>query len=216
MNRYRIPANLFFLLALLCAFKLQSQDQTSNLRIYKDVIVEDFENFTVDSKMVKEKLGPEFFPEVRISNVLHTQQRESAKSLYIEVKAEKNQSFQILFPKPWSSSEFVKEFTFHIYANEGGGSLYVLLRDSTLDIKKILVAHLLFSGWKALSIDVSRKIRQDDLVTNKHSELQLLGFLYEAPFERRRGTREIFVIDDIIAKVRPKYLLFQGEKTLVR
>ncbi len=184
--------------------------------IYKEVLVQDFESGSFGDENVKAILGPDFTPEVRISTVFRTPERESEKSLYVEVAAEKNQSFQILFKNPWSSQEFVKEFIFHLYSNEGGGSLYVLVRDSSLEIKKLLITHFNFSGWKKISIDISRKTRQDDIVTHKSSELTLLGFLYEAPFERKRGTREVFVLDDILAKIRSKYLLFPGEKTLVK
>ncbi|PKA14581.1 flagellar assembly protein FlaA [Leptospira haakeii] len=184
--------------------------------IYKEYVVQDFETEVFGEENVKAKLGPDFSPEVRISTVFRTPERESEKSLYVELSAEKNQSFQILFKKPWSSKEFVKEFKFHVYANDGGGSLFVLVRDSSLDQKKILLTHFNFSGWKVLSLDITRKVRQDDLVTHKNSELVFLGFLYEAPFERKRGTREVFVIDDILAKTRPKYLLFPGEKALVK
>ncbi|MEI1276832.1 flagellar assembly protein FlaA [Leptospira venezuelensis] len=184
--------------------------------IYKEYVVQDFETEVFGEENVKAKLGPDFSPEVRISTVFRTPERESEKSLYVELSAEKNQSFQILFKKPWSSKEFVKEFKFHVYANDGGGSLFVLVRDSSLDQKKLLLTHFNFSGWKVLSLDITRKVRQDDLVTHKNSELVFLGFLYEAPFERKRGTREVFVIDDILAKARPKYLLFPGEKALVK
>ncbi|PJZ64311.1 flagellar assembly protein FlaA [Leptospira wolffii] len=184
--------------------------------IYKEVIVQDFETDSFGEENIKAKLGPELNPEVRISTVFRTPERDSEKSLYVEVSAERNQSFQILFKKPWTSQEFVKEFSFHMYANEGGGSLFLLVRDSTLDMKKLLLTHFNFSGWKKVSLDISRKVRQDDLVTHKNSELVLLGFLYVAPFEMKRGAREVFVIDDILAKVRPKYLLFPGEKTLVK
>lgn len=195
-------------------FSLPSESE--NTQIYKEIIVQDFEHESFGPENIKAKLGPDFTPEVRISSVLRTPERDSTKSLYVEVTAEKNQSFEILFNTPWVSNDFVKEFRFHLYANEGGGSLYMLVPDSTLDIKKILITHFLFSGWKAIDLDISRKVRQDDIVSHKHSELTFLGFLYEAPFERKRGTREIFVIDDILAKVRPKYLLFPSEKTLVK
>lgn len=208
-----IPIFLFVLLQVLFVLEVQAKDLSG---IYKEVLVQDFETDPFGEDNIKAKLGPDFVPELRISTVFRTPERDSEKSLYVEVNAEKNQSFQILFRKPWSSSEFVKEFLFHIYANEGGGTLYLLVRDSTLDIKRVLVTHFNFSGWKKITTDISRKVRQDDIVTNKSSELTVIGFLYEAPFERRRGTREVFVIDDILAKIRPKYLLFPGENTLIK
>ncbi|WP_246052563.1 flagellar assembly protein FlaA [Leptospira semungkisensis] len=208
-----------FLFGTLCAIYFLSfyrSDAVDLSGIYKEVLVQDFETDPFGEENVKSKLGPDFTPEVRISSVFRTPERESEKSLYVEVSAEKNQSFQILFKKPWSSQEFVKEFKFHLYANEGGGSLFILVRDSSLEIKKLLLTHFNFTGWKTLKVDITRKVRQDDLVTHKSSELVFLGFLYEAPFERKRGTREVFVIDDILAKVRPKYMIFPGEKTLVK
>lgn len=208
---------IFFLIVLSGIYILSIPILSKDLSgIYKEYLVQDFETEIFGEENVKAKLGPDFSPEVRISTVFRTPERESEKSLYVELSAEKNQSFQILFKKPWSSQEFVKEFKFHVYANDGGGSLFILVRDSTLDQKKILLTHFNFSGWKVLSLDITRKVRQDDLVTHKNSELVFLGFLYEAPFERKRGTREVFVIDDILAKTRPKYLLFPGEKALVK
>ncbi|TGK21258.1 hypothetical protein EHO61_02160 [Leptospira fluminis] len=204
-------------LLLAVAFPVFSQNSaTENPRIYNEILVQDFETEEFGPENIKSKLGQEFLPEIRISSVLRTPERNSTKSLFVEVTAEKNQSFEIRFQKPWKTTDFVKDFRFHIYANEGGGSLFLLVRDSTLDIKKLLITHFLFSGWKVIDLDVSRKVRQDDLVAYVRSEFQVLGFLYEAPFERKRGSREIFVLDDILVNVRPKYLLFPTEKTLVK
>ncbi|MBW0435236.1 flagellar filament outer layer protein FlaA [Leptospira yasudae] len=191
-------------------------EEKSSAEIWKQVVVEDFETKEWSSKNLKTRLPAEYFPDIRTSSLLLSPDRNSSQSLLLEVPAEKNQSFEILWDQSWKTKGFVQEFQFHIYSSGSGASLYVLLRDSTLEVKKILITHLSFEGWKKIRLNVIRKIRQDDIVFTKQNPVEFLGLLYEAPFEMKRGTRDLFAIDDILAIVRDKNRMFQGDKTLVK
>ncbi|TGM03510.1 flagellar assembly protein FlaA [Leptospira barantonii] len=207
------------LLVFLFLFKLSNPlvaEEKSSAEIWKQVIVEDFETKEWNSKNLKTRLSEEYFPDIRTSSLLLSPERNSSKSLLLEVPAEKNQSFEILWEQSWKTKGFVQEFQFHIYSSGSGASLYVLLRDSTLEVKKILITHLSFEGWKKIRLNVVRKIRQDDIVFTKQNPVEFLGLLYEAPFEMKRGSRDLFAIDDILAIVRDKNRMFLNDKTLVR
>lgn len=194
---------------------LRSQDRSS-AEIWKQIVVEDFETKEWDSKNLKTKLSKEYLPEIRISTLMLSPERNSTKSLLLEVPAEKNQSFEILWEQTWKTKGFVQEFQFHIYSSGSGASLYVLLRDSTLEVKKILITHLNYEGWKKIRLNVIRKIRQDEILFSKQIPIEFLGLLYEAPFTMKRGTRDLFAIDDILAIVRDKNRMFIDEYRLIR
>ncbi|MFH4972869.1 flagellar filament outer layer protein FlaA [Leptospira interrogans] len=203
---------LFFILVSL---PLRSQDRSS-AEIWKQIVVEDFETKEWNSKNLKTRLSKEYLPEIRISTLMLSPERNSTKSLLLEVPAEKNQSFEILWEQTWKTKGFVQEFQFHIYSSGSGASLYVLLRDSTLEVKKILITHLNYEGWKKIRLNVIRKIRQDEILFSKQIPIEFLGLLYEAPFTMKRGTRDLFAIDDILAIVRDKNRMFIDEYRLIR
>lgn len=190
--------HLFFVILffILVSLPLRSQDRSS-AEIWKQIVVEDFETKEWNSKNLKTKLSKEYLPEIRISTLMLSPERNSTKSLLLEVPAEKNQSFEILWEQTWKTKGFVQEFQFHIYSSGSGASLYVLLRDSTLEVKKILITHLNYEGWKKIRLNVIRKIRQDEILFSKQIPIEFLGLLYEAPFTMKRGTRDLFAIDDI-------------------
>ncbi|AOP33018.1 flagellar assembly protein FlaA [Leptospira tipperaryensis] len=209
----------YVLLVMLLFFKLSNPvdaQEKSPAEIWKQVVVEDFETKEWNTKNLKTRLAKEYFPDIRTSSLLLSPERNSSKSLLLEVPAEKNQSFEILWESPWRTRGFVQEFQFHVYSSGSGASLYVLLRDSTLEVKKILITHLSFEGWKKIKLNVVRKIRQDDIVFTKQAPVEFLGLLYEAPFEMKRGTRDLFAIDDILAIIRDKNRMFPNDRTLVR
>ncbi|WP_429945551.1 flagellar filament outer layer protein FlaA [Leptospira stimsonii] len=204
---------------MLLFFKLPNSldaQEKSPAEIWKQVVVEDFETKDWSKKNLKTRLAKEYDPDIRTSSLLLSPERNSSKSLLLEVPADKNQSFEILWESPWRTRGFVQEFQFHVYSSGSGASLYVLLRDSTLEVKKILITHLSFEGWKKIKLNVVRKVRQDDIVFTKQAPLEFLGLLYEAPFEMKRGTRDLFAIDDILAIIRDKNRMFPNDKTLVR
>ncbi|EJO68483.1 flagellar filament outer layer protein Flaa domain protein [Leptospira kirschneri str. 200803703] len=194
---------------------MKSQDRPS-AEIWKQIVVEDFETKEWNSKNLKTRLSKEYLPEIRISTLMLSPERNSTKSLLLEVPAEKNQSFEILWEQTWKTKGFVQEFQFHIYSSGSGASLYVLLRDSTLEVKKILITHLNYEGWKKVRLNVIRKIRQDEILFSKQIPIEFLGLLYEAPFTMKRGTRDLFAIDDILAIVRDKNRMFIDENRLIR
>ncbi|TQE68626.1 flagellar assembly protein FlaA [Leptospira noguchii] len=194
---------------------MRSQDRSS-AEIWKQIVVEDFETKEWNSKNLKTKLSKEYEPEIRTSTLMLSPERNSTKSLLLEVPAEKNQSFEILWEQTWKTKGFVQEFQFHIYSSGSGASLYVLLRDSTLEVKKILITHLNYEGWKKIRLNVIRKIRQDEILFSKQIPIEFLGLLYEAPFTMKRGTRDLFAIDDILAIVRDKNRMFVDENRLIR
>ncbi|ALE41070.1 flagellar assembly protein FlaA [Leptospira interrogans serovar Canicola] len=194
---------------------MRSQDRSS-AEIWKQIVVEDFETKEWNSKNLKTRLSKEYLPEIRISTLMLSPERNSTKSLLLEVPAEKNQSFEILWEQTWKTKGFVQEFQFHIYSSGSGASLYVLLRDSTLEVKKILITHLNYEGWKKIRLNVIRKIRQDEILFSKQIPIEFLGLLYEAPFTMKRGTRDLFAIDDILAIVRDKNRMFIDEYRLIR
>ncbi|MBM9577773.1 flagellar assembly protein FlaA [Leptospira sp. 201903070] len=209
----------YVLFVMLLFFKLSDAvdaQEKSPAEIWKQVVVEDFETKEWNTKNLKTRLAEEYFPDIRTSSLLLSPERNSSKSLLLEVPAEKNQSFEILWESPWRTRGFVQEFQFHVYSSGSGASLYVLLRDSTLEVKKILITHLSFEGWKKIKLNVVRKIRQDDIIFTKQAPVEFLGLLYEAPFEMKRGTRDLFAIDDILAIIRDKNRMFPNDKTLVR
>ncbi|OCC30189.1 Flagellar assembly protein FlaA [Leptospira interrogans serovar Canicola] len=160
--------HLFFVILffILVSLPLRSQDRSS-AEIWKQIVVEDFETKEWNSKNLKTKLSKEYLPEIRISTLMLSPERNSTKSLLLEVPAEKNQSFEILWEQTWKTKGFVQEFQFHIYSSGSGASLYVLLRDSTLEVKKILITHLNYEGWKKIRLNVIRKIRQDEILFSK-------------------------------------------------
>ncbi|ASV07735.1 flagellar assembly protein FlaA [Leptospira interrogans serovar Canicola] len=194
---------------------MRSQDRSS-AEIWKQIVVEDLETKEWNSKNLKTRLSKEYLPEIRISTLMLSPERNSTKSLLLEVPAEKNQSFEILWEQTWKTKGFVQEFQFHIYSSGSGASLYVLLRDSTLEVKKILITHLNYEGWKMIRLNVIRKIRQDEILFSKQIPIEFLGLLYEAPFTMKRGTRDLFAIDDILAIVRDKNRMFIDEYRLIR
>ncbi|EMO25655.1 flagellar filament outer layer protein Flaa domain protein [Leptospira interrogans serovar Bataviae str. HAI135] len=194
---------------------MRSQDRSS-AEIWKQIVVEDFETKEWNSKNLKTKLSKEYEPEIRTSTLMLSPERNSTKSLLLEVPAEKNQSFEILWEQTWKTKGFVQEFQFHIYSSGSGASLYILLRDSTLEVKKILITHLNYEGWKKIRLNVIRKIRQDEILFSKQIPIEFLGLLYEAPFTMKRGTRDLFAIDDILAIVRDKNRMFVDENRLIR
>lgn len=209
--------HLFFVILffILVSLPLRSQDRSS-AEIWKQIVVEDFETKEWNSKNLKTRLSKEYLPEIRISTLMLSPERNSTKSLLLEVLAEKNQSFEILWEQTWKTKGFVQEFQFHIYSSGSGASLYVLLRDSTLEVKKILITHLNYEGWKKIRLNVIRKIRQDEILFSKQIPIEFLGLLYEAPFTMKRGTRDLFAIDDILAIVRDKNRMFIDEYRLIR
>ncbi|EMY03441.1 flagellar filament outer layer protein FlaA [Leptospira interrogans] len=209
--------HLFFVILffILVSLPLRSQDRSS-AEIWKQIVVEDFETKEWNSKNLKTRLSKEYLPEIRISTLMLSPERNSTKSLLLEVPAEKNQSFEILWEQTWKTKGFVQEFQFHIYSSGSGASLYVLLRDSTLEVKKILITHLNYEGWKKIRLNVIRKIRQDEILFSKQIPIEFLGLLYEAPFTMKRGTRDLFAIDDILAIVRDKNRMFIDEYRLIR
>lgn len=209
--------HLFFVILffILVSLPLRSQDRSS-AEIWKQIVVEDFETKEWNSKNLKTKLSKEYLPEIRISTLMLSPERNSTKSLLLEVPAEKNQSLEILWEQTWKTKGFVQEFQFHIYSSGSGASLYVLLRDSTLEVKKILITHLNYEGWKKIRLNVIRKIRQDEILFSKQIPIEFLGLLYEAPFTMKRGTRDLFAIDDILAIVRDKNRMFIDEYRLIR
>ncbi|TGM60170.1 flagellar filament outer layer protein FlaA [Leptospira adleri] len=218
-SRRKTRLENYVLLVMLLFFNLSNalnSQEKSPAEIWKQVVVEDFETKEWTTKNLKTRLAAEYHPDIRSSSLLLSPERNSSKSLLLEVPAEKNQSFEILWESPWRTRGFVQEFQFHVYSSGSGASLYVLLRDSTLEVKKILITHLSFEGWKKIKLNVVRKIRQDDIVFTKQAPVEFLGLLYVAPFEMKRGTRDLFAIDDILAIIRDKNRMFQNDKTLVR
>ncbi|RHX85464.1 flagellar assembly protein FlaA [Leptospira stimsonii] len=219
LSRRENLLSIYVLLGMLLFFKLPNSldaQEKSPAEIWKQVVVEDFETKDWSKKNLKTRLAKEYDPDIRTSSLLLSPERNSSKSLLLEVPADKNQSFEILWESPWRTRGFVQEFQFHVYSSGSGASLYVLLRDSTLEVKKILITHLSFEGWKKIKLNVVRKVRQDDIVFTKQAPLEFLGLLYEAPFEMKRGTRDLFAIDDILAIIRDKNRMFPNDKTLVR
>ncbi|TGK39244.1 flagellar assembly protein FlaA [Leptospira gomenensis] len=213
MRRFRIRWTLIFFFVFL--HPLYDQEKTS-AEIWKEVVVENFETKEWSAQNLKTRLGKEYLPDIRTSKLLLSPEIDSSRSLLLEVPAEKNQSFEILWEQPWKTKGFVRELKFQIYSSGSGASLYVLLRDSSLEVKKILITHLNYEGWKNVRINLVRKIRQDDVVFTKQASVEFLGLLYEAPFEMKRGTRDLFAIDDILAVIRDKKRMFSDEKSLIR
>ncbi|MCE9499647.1 MAG: hypothetical protein K8R21_03980, partial [Leptospira sp.] len=120
-----------------------------------------------------------------------------------------------LYDDPISILDFVDEFEFNVYSNDSGGRFSFYLTDAEATQRKIFIGNLNYRGWKKFRVRMSGKVEQNDLVLNKPSPLQFVGFLYEPGRKIRKDREELICIDDVFAITRQKYHIIKNLDKLI-
>lgn len=192
-------------------FLFVSKILISESNLLKEHLIEDFESISVDSKNIRIRDYSIEIPEVKTSSLITSPDIVSNQSLLLRIKHTKPKSaFELYFPKKYVIDDFVQSFNIRLYSTNFSGKLYLIVKDSEFTAHNLLVGNLNFTGWKKIELLVPNKFIQKDWIINQKTFVQILGFYYVSESDKVDSRENIFVIDDIFAITRKKYLLLEN------
>jgi hypothetical protein len=200
---------ILFFFCIICINTVKTQENGTILAEFaKKMLLLDFEKDFLPELQLTIKSNSSFSPEMKMTDTITSPDLESSGALLLRLpRGSVLIPWDIRFKNPLNISGYLTELEFNVYSNKSGGDLYMLIRDTNFETSKLLIAKLNYSGWKKHSIKIGNKLKQQDYIVGKETELQMLGFLYQ-PAETNSVIKEdLIVLDDIIYYSFEKYKL---------
>jgi hypothetical protein len=81
----------------------------------------------------------------------------------------------------------------------------MILQDAAGTNHRLTFGKLNFLGWKKLTLNLAKKIKQQDAYLEQEKKLKILHFQYRPGNQTIHPEWQFFYLDDITATVRDKY-----------
>lgn len=184
--------------------KVTEADQV-NQTIYTEIVLEDFEStkYTDDNLKFRKTKDQQGFLQIR--SEYPAEYNNSKKYLGVKVYAKKGDAFQIVPAKTLEISKYCKSVSVWIYGKKFSGEFSMILQDAEGTNHRISFGNLQFLGWKKLTVNLDKRIKQQEKYLEKENSLKILHFQYRPGNDSLLPEWQYFYMDDITATVRDKY-----------
>lgn len=173
--------------------------------VYTEITLEDFEATQYSNTNIKFIQAKEQQGSIAVRDQYPAEFNNSKKYLGIKLYAKKGDNFQIFPAKPLEIKQYCKSISIWVYGKKFAGELSVMLQDVTGENHRIAFGTTAFLGWKKLTVNLDKKIKQQDEYLEKEKFLKILHVQYRASNDSMHPEWQYFYIDDITATVRDKY-----------
>ncbi len=203
-------------ITFLSIFLILSQTIVSEVIVWKEISLENFEDDTFSQNNVRTKLEKDTpLPDLSLSQNFTAPIPSSKQALVIRVPKKSNFPFGIYFPKPILLEGFVKEIRIPVYSSQSIGNLTLIVENQDYEVRQLPITSLNYRGWKTCIIPIARAFDQNDRIFLQGSNVRLIGFFY-LPNENNASSQEVLLaIDDITAIVRDKYRPLRDKSILL-
>jgi hypothetical protein len=173
--------------------------------IYTEITLEDFETSQYSNTNLKFIQSKEQQGSLQVRDQYAAEYNNSKKYLGVKVFAKKGDTFQIFPAKPLEINKYCKAISVWVYGKKFSGELTMIVQDVSGTNHRLVFGNLQFLGWKKLTVNLDKKIKQQDQYLEKEKSLRILHFQYRPGNDTLHPEWQYFYIDDITATVRDKY-----------
>jgi len=185
--------------------KKPSEAELVSQTIYSEIALEDFESTEYSDKNIKFTRTKDQQGSLQIRTEYPAEYNNSKKYLGVKIYAKKGDAFQIFPAKSLEISKYCKSISVWIYGKKFSGELSMLLQDVDGTNHRISFGSIQFLGWKKLTVNLDKRIKQQDKFLEKENTLKILHFQYRPGNTSIHPEWQYFYMDDITATVRDKY-----------
>lgn len=186
------------------AKKITEADQV-NQTIYTEIALEDFESTQYSDKNFKFAKTKDQQGSLQVRGEYPAEYNNSKKYLGVKVYAKKGDVFQIFPAKPLEIGKYCKSISVWIYGKKFSGEFSMIIQDIDGTNHRVTFGNLQFLGWKKLTVNLEKKIKQQEKYLEKENTLKILHFQYRPGNDSIHPEWQYFYLDDITATVRDKY-----------
>ncbi len=173
--------------------------------VYTEITLEDFEATQYSNSNIKFIQAKEQQGSVAVRDQYPAEFNNSKKYLGIKLYAKKGDNFQIFPAKPLEIKQYCKSISIWVYGKKFAGELSMMLQDVTGENRRITFGTTAFLGWKKLTVNLDKNVKQQFDYLEKEKFLKILHIQYRASNDSLHPEWQYFYIDDITATVRDKY-----------
>ncbi len=174
-------------------------------KVYTEIALEDFESTEYTSANLKFIKSGEQEATIQIRDQYPAEFNNSKKYLGVKVYGKRGDTFQVFPTKPLEIDKYCKSISMWIYGKNFSGELTIILQDATGTNHRISFGKLNFLGWKKITVNLDKKIKQQDQYLEQEKKLKILHIQYRPGNPTLHPEWQYFYLDDITATVRDKY-----------
>ncbi|HOP63055.1 MAG TPA: flagellar filament outer layer protein FlaA [Spirochaetota bacterium] len=174
-------------------------------KVYAEVALEDFENTQYTQANLKFTKTNEQEGSIQVRDQYAAEFNNSKKYLGIKVYGRQGDTYKIIPAKPLEIDKYCKSISIWVYGKNFSGQLVMILQDASGRNHTISFGKLNFLGWKKLTVNLSRRVKQQDSYLEQEKKLTILHLQYRPGNKSLHPEWQYFYIDDITATVRDKY-----------
>ncbi|MCU0822889.1 MAG: flagellar filament outer layer protein FlaA [Spirochaetes bacterium] len=195
------------------AEKSKSEGDSLGAHIYYEVTIENFDdtNYT-DKDTVYFKKSDAEWAGIAIRDEFPAPLSDSKKYLGVKMMGKSGNALQIIPPKRLFIDKYCQSISMWIYGKNLAGEVSILLKDFVGTSHHLVFDRINYSGWRKLTVNIPRKIAQEELYLNQKSQMEILKIIYKPLTESQLPREHRFYIDDITAMVREKYVDRQSDE----
>jgi hypothetical protein len=191
---------------------VESAEDVLNDQIYKEIIIEDFENTVWTNKDISVRETKDQKSELQIRNQYPAPANTSKKYAGVKIYGRNGDYVTIKPPKPLIIKDHSQSISMWIYGKNFSGELFMTIKDAEGQAKKITFGKLNFLGWRKLTVKIEKTIAQEDKYLAQPRQIEIINLIYNPGNSGRLPEWSYFYIDDITAKIREKYVDKQSDE----
>ncbi len=174
-------------------------------KVYTEIALEDFESTQYTAANLKFIKSKDQEGSIQIRNEYAAEFNNSKKYLGVKVYGKKGDTFQVFPAKPLEINKYCKSISVWVYGKNFSGELTMILQDAAGTNHRLSFGKLNFLGWKKLTLNLDKQIKQQDSYLEQEKKLKILHFQYRPGNQTIHPEWQYFYLDDITATVRDKY-----------
>jgi hypothetical protein len=179
-------------------------DQTYQ-NVYTETVLEDFETAEYSDDNIKFRKTRDQDAGLQIRDQFPAPFNSSKKYLGVKVNGKSGDSFQIFPAKPLEIKKYAQSISIWVYGKNFAGDLTIIVQDAANKTHRLYLGKMNFLGWKKITVNLDRKIKQQDAYLEQEKSLKILHIQYKPANRTIHPQWHYFYIDDITATVRDKY-----------
>ncbi|HOD14296.1 MAG TPA: flagellar filament outer layer protein FlaA [Spirochaetota bacterium] len=183
------------------------------MTVYQEIILEDFETTPYTDKNITFNVTSDQEARLAIRTDLPAYEK-SKKYLGIKMKSRGGDIFIIKPAKEIILDKYCKSISFWIYGKKTLGELSFMLQDTRQNNHKLIIIPTVdFLGWKQVTINLGKRIAQEEDFLNQKKTMKLINIQYRTASSKERPSAWQFLyLDDITAVVRDRYTDKQSDE----
>ena len=174
-------------------------------KVYTEIALEDFESTQYTATNLKFTKSKEQDGSIQIRDQYAAEFNNSKKYLGVKVYGKRGDTFQVFPAKPLEIDKYCRSISMWVYGKNFSGELTIILQDAEGTNHRISFGKINFLGWKKLTVNLDKKIKQQDQYLEQEKKLRILHIQYRPGNVTLHPEWQYFYLDDITATVRDKY-----------